>query len=939
MIYYSKFENTFRVSKVLKDRIKEAMIPAFITLAVFMGVLLAKGIFPFGDLRIDYYDMGQTNAPLYYHIWDFLHGKGGLFYSWYIDEGQNLSMGSSIQWNISVYNLFFIFIKRSAVMKSLSVFMGLHLFFMAFNMDLLLSRTIKTPRFYRMLFSAAYGLTGFTLTHYTIPTYLDTAALMPLYLITLYDALTAGGPDPLPKNKGKWTDYIRPTAVYALMTGYMTALGYYMAFMNLIFVLLVSGTYIFILCGTDKEQHAGSDGISEESVKSTGDGDKGQDRSIRRRAVGMAATRLGIGTFGGIGLSSFILLPAAMQMMKSSRFNSNLSGGLFETLHDILWAIGADMYYIKWWLLSGSIAAIVIIICGLIHFRNEVRKNVFFILFCMYPCALIVFESINLLWHMGTYYHYPIRCGYLVPIVLLITAAYYTGKYESEEEGKLSYVNYNRKALVVIDAVSVAIGAGLIYHYTHHDVWQIEELFRAWTVFALILALIYFVIWRIIKRPAYIMPVLLMELVVMAYIGYGQPNFTDRFSSDPEQSGEYVVISQMLKDELGITESRTDRIKNPDTTLNANYGFIMDRATVGGWANTVPRPQMDSAIALGYGAHFMRILDCGGSLLSDAALHVTQTLTMKPELYDHDAWEKEGEAEGYALFANKYTLPFAMKADNESILRTDAGPGLAQMGFADATNALYRMLSGGAGSGNEEIVRDITEDIRQGSYYVNQPEAIYLNEGSFDELKVNGKTLPVPDIGDPDGISYPAWFNSGTLFLGIYENEEIEIQGADDPAVRFYALDMQKLGSLCDHMGDDSQQLSAGRSSLDITVGGSSGQTALIPMAYDSGFSAEVNGRDTEIINVSDIFMAVPLSDGVNHIRLSFVPDGLVPGIVASLIFLCLTVFFSVKPVSTDGFDKISGVILALLWAVFLTALYIIPYIAFIIHQIEKRLL
>ena len=77
---------------MLKDRIKEAIIPAFITLAVFMGVLLAKGIFPFGDLRIDYYDMGQTNAPLYYHIWDFLHGRGGLFYSWYIDEGQNLSI-------------------------------------------------------------------------------------------------------------------------------------------------------------------------------------------------------------------------------------------------------------------------------------------------------------------------------------------------------------------------------------------------------------------------------------------------------------------------------------------------------------------------------------------------------------------------------------------------------------------------------------------------------------------------------------------------------------------------------------------------------------------------------------------------------------------------------------------------------------------------------
>ncbi|MBQ7583256.1 MAG: YfhO family protein, partial [Lachnospiraceae bacterium] len=662
---------------MIRDRIKEAVVPAGITLIIFMGVLFAKGIFPFGGLRIDYYDMGQTNAPLYYHIWDFLHGREGLFYSWYIDEGQNLAMGSSIQWNISVFNLFFLFIKRSAVMKSLSLFIGLHLFFMAFNMDLLLRHTTGAPRFYRILFAMAYGLTGFTLTHYTIPAYLDTAALMPLYLITLYDVLTEGDTADASSDCVSGTGRkvcIKPVALYALMTGYMTGLGYYMAFMNLIFVLLVSGTYIFVLCGTGKTHNA-------------------FDKEERRRAVGRASAGLGIGTFAGLGLSSVMLLPAAMQMMKSSRFNSNLSGGFLETIHDILWAIGADMYYIKWWLLSGSIAAIVILLSGLIRFRKERRITVFFFLFCMYPCALIVFESINLLWHMGTYYHYPIRCGYLIPIVLLTTAAYYSGRIEivnyvnqkevgedsvgsenirgdlakSENSGKeaqkkqWSYVNINRPAFCVLSIVSLVSCAGLIFYYTSHDTWQIEELFRAWVIFALILAAVYTVIWCVLKRPACIAPVLIMELAVTAYIGYGQPHFADKYSSDPEQSGDYVVASQALSDSLGIGESRTDRIKNPDTTLNTNYGFIMRRATVGGWANTVPRPQMDSAIALGYGAHFMRILDCGGTLLSDAALHVTETLTMKPDLYSEEAWEKRGEAEGYTLYDNKYTLPFIME--------------------------------------------------------------------------------------------------------------------------------------------------------------------------------------------------------------------------------------------------------------------------------------
>ena len=247
MIELQETNETYR-RYFVKIRIREASIPALITLAVFLGVLALKGIFPFGPGRIDYYDMGQTNAPLYYHIWDFLHGRSGLFYTWFIDQGQNLSMGSSIQWNISVFNLFFLLIPRKMVMQSLSLFMGLHLFFMSFNMDLLLQKIVpekKEGAPSRILMSISYGLCGYTLTHYTIPTYLDTAALIPLYLLTLAEVLRPGTSE---KNeKGILSKNRRDVLIYALATGYMTALSYYLAYMDLIFILVISGTYIFLL--------------------------------------------------------------------------------------------------------------------------------------------------------------------------------------------------------------------------------------------------------------------------------------------------------------------------------------------------------------------------------------------------------------------------------------------------------------------------------------------------------------------------------------------------------------------------------------------------------------------------------------------------------------------------------------------------------------------
>ncbi len=883
----------------IRKAIKEALIPACVTLLIFLGVLALKGIFPFGALRIDYYDMGQTNAPLYYHIWDFLHGRGGLFYTWYIDEGQNLSMGSSIQWNISVFNLFFLLIRRSAVLRSLSLFMGLRLFFMAFNMNLFLQRRVDTPKLFRVLFGIAYGLTGFTLTHYTIPTYLDTAALMPLYLLTLGEVLFSDG------KAGT-----KPVLIHSLMTGYMTALGYYMAFMNLIFILLVSGTAVVLLCGQECD-----------------------DKKERNLAKGRAATRLGISTLAGIGLSGVFLLPAALQMAGSARFNSNLSGGLWDTLHEILWAIGADMYYIKWWLLSGSLAAIVITLSGLLHFRKEKRVTVFFFLLCMYPCAMIPFESINLLWHMGTYYHYPIRCGYLIPVVLLTSGAYYAGRFERERK-----TSVNRAAMAVISGASAAAAAALIVFYVRHDIWPVEKLFKAWALFALVLLLLYTLIFSILKRPAYLVPVLLAELAVTGYAGYGQPHFQDKFSSDPEQSGEYVAVSQLLKDELGIGESRTDRIKNPDTTLNTNYGFVLRRATVGGWANTVPRPQMETGMSLGYGAHFMRILDSGGTLLSDAALHVTETLSVKPELYEKEAYTEVGEAGGYTLFKNRYTLPFVMRISSGALEEYRNGTGLSGLSVPEATNTLYRLLCSGCGIKDDGVIlNDITESIQGGRYRAEGGKALYLQGGTFESLTVNGRVIPVPDIADPESTAYPGWFNSNLLYLGIYTDEDIAVSG-QDPACRFFELDCRKLSELCGKYADEEQEVTAGKAKVRIVTEGGEDAAALIPMAYDKGFTAKVNGKKVPVTNLDDMFMALPLSEGRNEIRLSFVPQGLLPGILISLISLAGILIFARRPVSLARIYPAGRIALTVLFLIFGIVLYLIPYIAFVVHQIEKRL-
>ena len=58
---------------VLAKKLKPYSIPGAITLAVVLITLILKGIWPFGGNRIDYFDNMQQVAPLYAHLWDFMH--------------------------------------------------------------------------------------------------------------------------------------------------------------------------------------------------------------------------------------------------------------------------------------------------------------------------------------------------------------------------------------------------------------------------------------------------------------------------------------------------------------------------------------------------------------------------------------------------------------------------------------------------------------------------------------------------------------------------------------------------------------------------------------------------------------------------------------------------------------------------------------------------
>ena len=904
-------------------RVSEAAVPAVITGVIFIAVLIIKGIWPFGKNLIDYYDMGQTNAPLYYHIWDFFHRRSALFFDWYINGGQNLSMGSAIQWNISPFNLFFLLIPRDLVYPSLSLFTGLRLMFMSFNMGLFLKylEPDRSKPFF-LTASVAYGLSGYTLTHYTIPTYLDTAAFVPLLALSLIRLL---------RGKGK--------ALYGIMLGFTTALSYYLSFMNLIYILLFSGIYILLIA---------------------------KDPEKKRKC----AFDLAVGTVYGLALSSFMLIPSVVQMRSSSRFNSNLSKGIMETLIPILNSVGADQYYVKFFMVYALELFIVIILYGALLMRKEKSLTAALLLTAFIPCALMIFESINILWHFGTYYHYPIRCGYLIPFSLIAVSAAFHGKlWDREQEMEKISV---KTAVLLIPGIALLTILAVVYG--SRESFEIKELFRIWTLAAggvfLIMALTPLVI-KLVKKTDIskavavsvniLIPLTCSELIMGAYAGYGMPKFTDTFFSDPEQSGDYILkagsFSKAAEDALNEDDSlyRIRRMKNPDTDLNANYGMVIRHGTVGGWANTATSEMIKSAEKLGYSTHFMRILDSGGTFFTDSLLQVKDIVSERDiSGRTEGIYSQKGEYETdngrFFLYNNNCSLPFTFTvAEDIKNIRFEDNS------IAENQNLLYKALGGEENIADVIKISELNDNIsfemigNEKHYKVSldKKQAVYLSRGSSDRILVNGETLPVPSIGDLDNTAYPAWFNSNLVLLGIFEDETLDLVCGEKS--RLILLDIDKLEELSRSLTEGSEvSPTAGVSDLTFNIKGTGDKrTALIPISYSPGWKAYVNGKKIAPSDFNGLFMTLPLAEGENSVRLVFSPPGLNIGMVISflallMMYLSVYIKFFINPFWINHLGPVAhNISYTLFCAVFFAAaaaLYIIPIIWFVVHEIVKHI-
>lgn len=871
---------------------------------VLLCVYAAGGIYPFGSSNVEYYDMAQGIIPNFYHIWDALHNNDtALWFNWYSGLGVNDIANASL----SVFWAVLLVIPRRLVGKAMSLYVLMFFALSSMSACLFLRKAENTRPFMATLLSVCYAFCGFSVMYYT-NAWQDTVFLFPLFMLAWLYMM----------KKGKILPYI-------LMIFINLLCGYYVFTLLILYIFFMSWLYLKMCV----------------------------DKDIRKRR----AFELGFSTICGYGISAFFLLPKLVQTFSSERFIDE-TGFNFSSLVTQYIEIAkttecksAD----KWAMLFCTALPLTIIILGIIKNRKAKKENGFFVLSIALLAVLIVCEGANALMHFGDYKYFPMRMGYALSFAFIWAAGHYS---KSLCLNKIDLKAGTAKKVIslIINTVFFIAIAGFVYLIMKKLDTSCEFQYACLFAYPVIFIIYLLLLSRSNRLFDYRLSAasLLAEVAMlsMLFIPYRQTDMLDK-----EHNPAYISTSQSLVNKLDIDESKTERIKTVGTTLNCNYGTVMDHATISDWTHLIPTQIQASLMSLGYSGEYTRLHDSGGTAFTDALLGVTNVLSVKEE--SSALYTQEGKAKGYYYYSCNYTLPYGIAVD-KSILNISA----EDSNWRELNNKLYSCISGDS----EPLITEsemtlVSAEEKKETYKFKSTDgttAYFRLRGARGvKIYVNGEKITIPSVDQKKNTKYPGRFNRDLISLGEFGNSEIEITleftsgkfedkadfrkndyGEDDERNQNFLcevglLNLSKLENVCQMYS--STNVIAKNYSLNTEINSDSvDKVLLLPLQYNGCWNASVNGNDKEVKPVLNLLTAVELDKGINNVDMKFIPAGFDAGIIITaafiLILLLALILGQKKKYASGTVCTAVSAVYDIFFAAALILIYIIP-IVLLVYQ------
>lgn len=880
-------------------RILKYFIPSIIVIGILLVVFLLKGIYPFGSMTIVHGDLFQMFSPFYMHLWDFFHNGTSILYEYNIGLGGNLFgwevlfgiFGSPITWLVGLT-------QRSNIVNFLSWILVLRVSLIALTTYIFFNKVYpKTKVFFKTIFSVMFALSGYVLINHTNFIWLDNVILFPILIL---------GIKKIVEEKKIW--------LYVLILFLNLIICYQIAYA--IIFAIISCMIFYLLLYVDKKE---------------------------RKKI---AFLLGIGTVLAILLSSFLLLPGLTQSLESYR----LSGSVFND------AINSSFLYKTSFLLLSPIALVGFV--GLQTHISDDKKNIIFFDLMLLVTGIIpiLIERTNLYWHAGSYLSFAFRFGFIPIFVLLNGGLYYFSKYYKERRIKVVW-NDNTKIRLSLFLLIAIISIYVMYKLFPKINYNMPAMFLSseacvmlvLTIIILVLGMLFSINMKVKKLQRLSIIIILLISTVgfsICYIGV-EP----QYRGGKEWSDEVLEIANNLMEDFDLETDSLYRYRDAERMMNENYPLIMNIPSLSSWLHLVSDNQLDTHLKMGYSTYITKIVDTGGTIFSDAILNVKYMFS-KSKL-DSEVYDYVGISNGIRLYEYKNVLPIGLIYDlsNKKVdLPNTSNP-------FEVQNYLYKRLL----DTEENIMKEAkpskvkfsSQDADSLVYTLSIKDKSYLYfwvdtemENSIFEISVDDEVINIPILNSYINTGYPNTSNNGILNLGLYENEELQIKvitqkDMDASLIHFSTLEIEQYEKMFDVFSNQDSSIEVEGNKIKVNAKiNQDNKTIFLPINYDDGWSATLNGETVEVSRVFGNYMGIDLINGENTIELTFVPKNLKLGIIISVstlgIMLIYVIFkkFFVKIIDNVILHRIAYILYLILTILFYVIVYVISIIQTLISFI-----
>lgn len=829
------------------------LIPPLLVMAVLLYAYHANELYPFGKNTVSWCDMNQQVVPLMTDFKDILDGKSSMFMNFENAGGMNF-WGVFFFFLASPFTLLVKFVDKENIILFVNILVMLKLMLSSFT-AMVYFRVCHKKLSWEIaaVLSVMYGFCGYGMLYYQNVIWLDMMYLLPLLIMALKTLV----------NKGKFLSY---TAVLTAMV----VVNYYISYMIVVFLLLFIGIYVYL--------------------------------NLRNReTAGEVCVRFFAGSALAALLSAVVWLPSFLQYRSSARGRSiltTIAESKFITSYDTIMP-----------LIYCSAFVMVAVLINVIHGRHRTKQMNLYLYMFILTLIPIFIEPINKMWHTGNYMSFPGRYGFITVFMGLICCAYYLS--DSYKTKSRSYLLGT--LIIPVIAVFVYLKFTDTFIEKHFDdminyvktLWGDQESWLRITELFIITAACYTMIYMLYRKGLLVKRYFAILICFVALLeGYSN---TKLYITAPAAIQKTSVSHYQSVLDLSdqIEDDSFYRVKTSSKLFDYNYIGSMGYPSISHYTSLTNKDYMFAMKRLGYTSVWMEAGSSGGTDITDSILsigyEISHSYNEYNSVYENDSFSinKMPLKAGLGLItskdlSDKQEIPEVLERsqvqqylysslfDNNEVVTK-----YAYMNKSDTVNIDESDKYTISGTGNINY-----------TVYINGKQKLYFD--CFDQLTTN-LSEPIYDSfsvnvnGYSIENSYPYNTNNGLLYLGEYEDQQVNV---DIGLLK--TVSCQSFGLFSVNEDAFGEALSNSRSinfirdkgSLYGSCTGQKGQTCFLSIPYDTGLNIKINGKSVDYQKTFSAFVSFPLEDGDNEITITYMPNGFVPGLVLTIIGAAITALY-----------------------------------------------